>query len=81
MKIEILGTGCGDCIRLEMLVHEILKELGRSGDEIERISDEKYIRRFMPPDEIPGMVIDGHLVSTRQLPERETIKNWLSQAT
>lgn len=81
MKIEILGTGCGDCIRLEMLVYEVLKELGRYGDQIERISDEKSIRRFMPLDDIPGMLIDGHLVSSRQLPERETIKNWLSQAT
>lgn len=79
MKIEILGTGCYHCIQLEALVNEILSELGITGMEVVRISDEKTIRKFMLPDDIPGLVINGHLISTRQLPDRETLLHWFSQ--
>ncbi len=79
MKIEILGTGCYKCIKLETLVNEVLQELGKSGVEIVRNSDERHIRKFMPLDEIPGMLIDGHLVSTGQVPERETLIAWFTQ--
>ncbi len=77
MKIEILGTGCYKCIRLESLINEVLSELGRADVEVIRISDEKTIRRHMPLDEIPGLIIDGHLVSTGQAPDRATLTGWL----
>jgi hypothetical protein len=80
MKIEILGTGCYKCIKLEALVNEVLQQLGKSGIEIVRSSDERYIRKFMPLDEIPGMLIDGHLVSSGQVPERETLIVWFKEA-
>ena len=80
MKIEILGTGCYNCIKLEALVNEVLQQLGKRGIEIVRNSDEHYIRKFMPLDEIPGMLIDGHLVSSGQVPERETLIAWLREA-
>lgn len=76
MKIEILGTGCFKCIKLEALVNEVLQELGKGGVEITRNSDERYISKFMPLDEIPGMLIDGHLVISGQVPERETLIAW-----
>jgi hypothetical protein len=76
MKIEILGTGCYKCIQLEALVNEVLVELGKTGVEVSRISDERYIRKFMPLDEIPGLLIDGHLISSRDLPDRATLINW-----
>ena len=80
MKIEILGTGCYNCIKLETLVSEILAELGKSNIEVVRVTDEHYIRKFMPVDELPGLVIDGVLVSTRDVPEREKLKEWLKDA-
>jgi hypothetical protein len=78
MKIEILGTGCYNCIMLEALVNDICADLKKGDIEILRISDEKTIRKFMPLDEIPGLVIDGQLVSTRTIPDRETLVHWLS---
>jgi hypothetical protein len=78
MKIEVLGTGCYKCIQLENLIHEILTEVGRTGVEIIRIDDERTIRKVMPPDEIPGLVIDGSLVSTGQVPDRATLAGWLA---
>ena len=80
MKIEILGTGCYNCMTLESLVAEVLKEIGRTDAHIVRVSDEKSIRRVMPPDEIPGLVVDGHLLATRKVPEREELAAWLAEA-
>lgn len=77
-KIEVLGTGCYKCIQLETLLHEILSELGLTEIKIERITDERYIRKFMPVEEIPGLVIDGHLVSNNIVPSKEELRNWLS---
>lgn len=78
MKIEILGTGCYNCVELEMLIADILRELGKSGVEVVRVDDETRIRHYMPLDEIPGLVIDGVLASTREVPPREKLLEWLS---
>lgn len=78
MKIEILGTGCYNCIQLEALVDDVLRELGKSGIEVVRINDEGTIRKYMPLDEIPGLLIDGVLASVNELPRRETLVEWLS---
>jgi hypothetical protein len=77
MKIEILGTGCYNCIKLEKLISDILEELGKSDIELVRVSDQHRIRKLMPPDETPGLVIDGRLVSMREVPDRDTLKRWL----
>lgn len=77
-KIEVLGTGCYKCIQLETMLYEVLGEPGHAGIQIERNADEGYIRKFMPVEEIPGLVIDGRLVSSGTLPSREELRNWLS---
>lgn len=77
MKVEILGTGCYKCLKLESLLNEVVEELG--GDfEVVRISDERKIRRHIPADEIPGLLIDGVLVSTGEVPSRQQLIEWLS---
>lgn len=78
MKIEILGTGCYNCVKLETLIDEVAEQLGATNFEIERVSDEKRVLQYMSLDEIPGLLIDGILVSTRELPSRETLVEWLS---
>jgi hypothetical protein len=80
MKIEVLGTGCYRCIQLESLLAEALSALGLRGAEVVRVSDEKAIRRRMPPEALPGLVIDGVLISTGKLPEREQLLAWLRAA-
>jgi hypothetical protein len=78
MKIEVLGSGCYNCVRLEALIDEVLKELGRTDVDVVRVDDEHRIRHYMPLDEIPGLLIDGVLASVREIPPRETLVNWLS---
>ena len=79
MKVEILGTGCHNCLILEDLIHEVLRNLGRTDVEVIRNSDERAIRKHMPLDESPGLLIDGVLASTREVPSRETLREWLSE--
>lgn len=81
MKIEVLGTGCYNCVKLEALIDEVIKQLGAVHVEIVRVSDEKQIRHYMPLDEIPGLLIDGVLASTGQVPPREKLVEWLSGVT
>jgi hypothetical protein len=45
--------------------------------EVERIDDERIIRHYLPLDAIPGLLIDGRLVSERQVPDMETLLSWL----
>lgn len=78
MKVEILGTGCYKCLRLESLLNEVVEELGKASFEVLRISDERKIRRHLPVDEIPGLLIDGVLVSSGEIPSREQLIEWLS---
>ena len=78
MKIEILGTGCYNCIKLETLIDEVAEQLGAIKFEIKRVTDEERVLKYMPLDEIPGLLIDGVLVSTQEIPPRETLVRWLS---
>jgi hypothetical protein len=78
MKVEILGTGCYNCLKLEELINQVVLDLEINGVEIERVSNERRIRHHMPLDEIPGLVIDGHLVSTNRLPDREELLRWFA---
>ena len=80
MKIEILGTGCHNCMKLESLIDEVLNELDKKDFTITRINDEKAIRHYMPVDNIPGLLIDGVLASQGEVPSRETLKEWFSKS-
>lgn len=80
MKVEILGTGCHDCLELELMVAEALKKLGISDAQVVTIGDQRRIRRYMALDAMPGLLINGQLVSERQLPDPATLTAWLLQA-
>ena len=77
MKIQILGTGCHNCLELEMRLAEAVARSGRTDVVVERVDDERSIRQHIPLDAIPGLLIDGRLVSERQVPEVETLLDWL----
>ena len=80
MHISVLGTGCYGCITLEALLQEMLAESRRTDIAIDRVSDEKAIRKYMPPEAIPGLVIDGRLVHSGSVPSRDMLRKWLGIA-
>ena len=77
MKITVLGTGCYKCISLESLLNEVLTEEDRADVTIERVTDERAIRKFMPLEAIPGLVIDGGLVHSGTVPSKDQLRQWL----
>jgi hypothetical protein len=81
MKIQVLGTGCHNCLELEIRLAEAIKRLGRNDIAVERVDDEHAIRRHIPLDAIPGVLIDGRLVSQQQVPTVENLVEWLTAVT
>lgn len=77
MKIEVLGTGCHNCLELQLRLGEAVAASGRQDIEVEYVDDEHRIRHYMPLEEVPGLVIDGHLVSEREVPSLERLIAWL----
>jgi hypothetical protein len=75
--IKVLGTGCHNCLELERRLAEALMEVGRSDVQVERVDEERVILRYLPLDAIPGLMIDDRLVSQRQIPDMETLLDWL----
>jgi small redox-active disulfide protein 2 len=74
-KIEILGTGCAKCKRLEKNVQEAVVGLGI---EVVKVSDINEIasRGAMIT---PGLVIDGEIVALGRVPSVDEIKSMISK--
>lgn len=62
---------------MERRLAEAVTASGRTDVEVERVDDEKLIRHHIPLDAIPGLLIDGRLVSQREVPAIETLLGWL----
>ncbi|HEY3476341.1 MAG TPA: thioredoxin family protein, partial [Anaerolineales bacterium] len=69
--------GCHNCLELEMRLAEAIARSGRTDLEVKREDDERIIRHHMPLDDIPGLLIDGQLVSQREVPTIESLLDWL----
>lgn len=80
MKIEILGTGCHNCLSLEMMVARLVQELNIAAAELTRVDDAHQIRRMMPEDELPGLALNGRLVCWGRLPAEAEVREWLYEA-
>jgi small redox-active disulfide protein 2 len=78
MEIRVLGTGCHNCLRLELLVGQVLEELGVKVD-LSRIDDPREINRYVLAGP-PGLVIDGVLAAEGRVPDKEEIRSWIAAA-
>jgi hypothetical protein len=81
LTIKVLGTGCHNCLELERRLAEVIAQSGRTDIQVERVDDERTIRHYIPLDAIPGLLIDGTVVSERQVPSIETLQDWLNKVT
>ena len=78
MKIEILGTGCGKCITLEKIVREVVSQL--DGDyEVVKVDDIMEIMAYNILS-MPGLVIDGKLISTGKVLNADEIRQYIQEA-
>ena len=75
MKIEILGTGCAKCQKLEELVRETVKAEGIAA-EISKVEDIKKIMAYGVMA-TPALVIDGQVKIAGKMPTPDQIKGWV----
>lgn len=76
IKIQVVGTGCPTCERLEKLCAEVIEELNLQA-EIEKVTD---INDFGTYGIFitPGLVINGKPVLQGKLPTKHTLAHWLT---
>jgi small redox-active disulfide protein 2 len=75
MKIEILGTGCPKCKKLEENVRKAVEEM-RSKAEVIKVSDISKIIEYGIMS-VPALVIDGEVKCYGRVADINEIKKWL----
>jgi small redox-active disulfide protein 2 len=75
MKIEILGTGCAKCHKLDELVRETVRVAGITAD-IVNVQDIKKIMTYGVMT-TPALVIDGQVKVAGKTPSADELKKLL----
>jgi small redox-active disulfide protein 2 len=75
MKIEILGTGCAKCHKLEEVVRSSTREMGIQAD-ISKVEDIKKIMAYGVMM-TPALVIDGQVKIAGKIPGLDELKKLL----
>jgi small redox-active disulfide protein 2 len=76
MKIEILGTGCAKCRKLESNVREAVAELG-SDAQVEKVEDLAAITSYGVMM-TPALAVDGDVKIMGKVPDVAEIKRLIS---
>lgn len=77
MKVQILGTGCPRCRKLEANATKAIDELGIAA-EVEKVQDIKEITKFGVMM-TPALAIDGKVKCSGEIASVERIKEWLQE--
>ena len=78
VKIEVLGSGCANCQRLETLAREAVAKLCIEAD-VQHVTDIKEImaRGIMAT---PGLAIDGKVVLAGRVPSAAEVEGIIAGA-
>jgi len=77
MKIEILGTGCPKCKKLNELTKEVIQELDISAEIIKVTDINKIIDYGVMVT--PALVIDGDVKVAGKIPSKQEITDWIKK--
>jgi small redox-active disulfide protein 2 len=77
MKIEVLGPGCNNCVRLAQNVRDAVAMAGVDA-QIVKVTDYAEIAAYGVMS-TPGLVIDGKVVSDGRVPTASDIVPWLGE--
>ena len=72
---EVLGTGCKKCVSTAESIEQIAGELGQTV-EVKKVTDPASIMGYQVMS-TPAVAIDGKLVHSGSIPERDTVVSWL----
>ena len=76
--IEVLGSGCANCRRLEANAREAVMMAGVEAEVVHVTDPREIVGRGVMST--PGLVIDGKVVSAGRIPSSGDIAMWLSDA-
>lgn len=78
LKIEILGTGCPNCSKLENETKKAVENLAIEA-EFEKVTD---FQKIMEYDILstPGLVINSEVVSSGRIPSQDELTTFLTSA-
>jgi small redox-active disulfide protein 2 len=79
MKLEILGSGCANCKKLEAITNEAVAELAIGDVEVVKVTDMKDIMGYGVMS-TPGLVIDGKVVSSGRVPAKAEVASMITTA-
>ena len=79
MKLEILGSGCANCQKLEAITKEAVADLAISDVEVVKVTDMKDIMGYGVMS-TPGLVIDGNVVSSGRVPPKAEVASMITTA-
>ena len=74
-KIEVLGTGCAKCIKLEELARKAVNEIGLDA-EVTKVKDINKIMDYGVMT-TPALVVDGDVKVAGKVPSIEEIKKYI----
>lgn len=77
MEIRILGPGCPRCHEVEKRTMNALIELDFDAD-VQKITDIKQIAQYKIYG-TPGLVINGKVKCSGQIPSVDEIKKWIQE--
>lgn len=77
MEIKVLGTGCARCKSLEKVTRQAVEELNLNAS-VEKVEDIQKIMEYGIM-RMPGLVINGKVVLSGQLPKINEVKDILTQ--
>jgi small redox-active disulfide protein 2 len=76
--IEVLGSGCANCNRLEANAREAVTMAGVEAEVLHVTDPREIVGRGVMST--PGLVIDGKVVSTGRIPSAGDIAAWLGES-
>jgi small redox-active disulfide protein 2 len=75
MEIRVFGPGCANCIKLEKVVVEVIREMGIT-EQVQKVSDIKEMLSYGIMS-TPALVIDGKVKFSGRIPSKDEIKKYL----
>jgi small redox-active disulfide protein 2 len=78
LKIEVLGSGCANCHKVEALARQAITQLGVEA-KVMMVTDVKEIMRYGVLS-TPGIAINGKVVSAGRVPALSQVTKMITNA-
>lgn len=75
MKIEIMGTGCPKCRKVESMIEEVIRKTGASAEVVHVTDLNEIVGRGVMMT--PAVFVDGVKKAEGRIPGEADIKKWL----